>query len=49
MANRIDAGTVVNHDHSRHADVLTKDSAIVAIGANLEASAGAEVTHGDGR
>ena len=33
MTKLIRGGTVVNHDHSRHADVLTKDGAIVAIGA----------------
>jgi len=48
MTKLIRGGTVVNHDHSRHADVLTKDGAIVAIGANLEASAGAEVIDAGG-
>ena len=38
----IRGGTIVNHDHSRRADVLVCDDVIAAIGTNLEAPAGAE-------
>ena len=42
MTKLIRGGTVVNHDASRRADVLIRDGVIAAIGANLEAPAGAE-------
>ena len=42
MTKLIRGGTVVNHDHSQRADVLVRDGVIAAIGANLEAPAGAE-------
>ena len=41
MTKLIRGGTVVNHDHSRRADVLVSDGVIVAIGANLDLPAGA--------
>src|SRR5579863_8755900 len=42
MTKLIRGGTVVNHDASRRADILVRDGVIAAIGANLEAPAGAE-------
>jgi dihydropyrimidinase len=48
MTKLIRGGTVVNHDHSRRADVLIKDGVIAAIGDNLEAPAGAEVIDAGG-
>jgi dihydropyrimidinase len=48
MTKLIRGGTVVNHDHSRRADVLIKDGAIVAVGENLEAPAGTEVIDAGG-
>jgi dihydropyrimidinase len=48
MTKLIRGGTVVNHDHSRRADVLIKDGVVVAIGENLEAPAGAEVIDAGG-
>ena len=39
----IRGGTVVNHDHSRRADVLIDGETIVAVGASLAAPAGTEV------
>jgi dihydropyrimidinase len=48
MIKLIRGGTVVNHDHSRRADVLIKDGVVVAIGENLEAPAGAEVIDAGG-
>ena len=47
MTKLIRGGTVVNHDHSR-APRFLRDGAIVAIGANLEAPAGAEVIDAGG-
>lgn len=44
----IRGGTVVNHDHSRRADVLIDDGAIVAIAPQLDAPAGAEVIDAGG-
>jgi len=43
MAILIRGGTVVNHDHSRRADVLVDGATIKAIGEKLNAPAGAEV------
>ena len=48
MMKLIRGGTIVNHDASRRADVLVRDDAIVAIGANLEAPAGAEIVDAGG-
>jgi imidazolonepropionase-like amidohydrolase len=48
MTKLIRGGTVVNHDHSRRADVLIKDGVVVAIGENLEAPPGAEVIDAGG-
>lgn len=48
MATLIRGGTVVNHDHSRRADVLIEDETIVAIGAKLDAPTGAEVIDAGG-
>jgi dihydroorotase-like cyclic amidohydrolase len=42
MTKLIRGGTIVNHDHSQRADVLVRDGRVIAIGANLEAPAGAE-------
>jgi hypothetical protein len=39
----IRGGTVVNHDHSRRADVLVDGETIVAIGSPLDAPSGAGV------
>ena len=39
----IRGGTVVNHDHSRRADVLIDGETIVAVGASLDAPAGSEI------
>jgi len=48
MTKLIRGGTVVNHDNSRRADVLVDGSAIVAVGASLQAPAGAEVIDAGG-
>jgi dihydropyrimidinase len=48
MTKLIRGGTVVNHDNSRRADVLVDGGAIVAVGANLQAPAGAEVIDAGG-
>ena len=44
----IRGGTVINHDHSRRADVLVVDDKIAAIGTALEPPAGAEVVDAGG-
>jgi dihydropyrimidinase len=44
----IRGGTVVNHDHSRKADVIVDGGKIVAVGAGLAAPAGAEVIEAGG-
>src|SRR6202040_3465782 len=44
----IRGGTVVNHDHSRRADVLVEGATITAIGAKLDAPGGAEVIDAGG-
>jgi len=44
----IRGGTVVNHDHSKRADVLVDEGTIVAVGSGLEAPAGAEVIDAGG-
>ena len=48
MTKLIRGGTVVNHDHSRKADVLIHDGVIAAVGANLEAPAGAALIDAGG-
>ena len=48
MATLIRGGTVVNHDHSRRADVLIDGEKIIAIGTNLEAPKGADVIDAGG-
>jgi dihydropyrimidinase len=48
MTKLIRGGTVVNHDHSRRADILIKDGTIVAIGESLEAPSGADVIEAGG-
>ena len=48
MTILIRGGTVVNHDHSRRADVLVDGETIVAFGASLDAPAGAEVIDAGG-
>ncbi|WP_448953309.1 dihydropyrimidinase [Labrys neptuniae] len=44
----IRGGVVVNHDHSKPADVLIDGETIVAIGPKLSAPAGAEIIDADG-
>ena len=44
----IRGGTVVNHDHSRRADVLVDDGVIVAVGEGLDAPAGCETIDAGG-
>ncbi len=44
----IRGGTVVNHDHSRRADVLIDGETIVAIGTSLDAPTGAEIVDAGG-
>jgi dihydropyrimidinase len=44
----IRGGTIVNHDHSRRADVLTADGVIAAIGEGLEAPPGCEIIDAGG-
>src|SRR5580658_2544486 len=48
MTKLIRGGTIVNHDTSRRADILVRDGVIAAIGANLEAPAGAELIDAGG-
>jgi dihydropyrimidinase len=48
MTTLIRGGTVVNHDHSRRADVLVVDGTIAAIGQKLDAPAGTEVIDAGG-
>ncbi len=48
MSILIRGGTVVNHDHSRRADVLVEDHTIVAVDAGLDASAASEVIDAGG-
>ena len=44
----IRGGTVVNHDHSRRADVLIDGETIVAVGTSLDAPTGAEIIDAGG-
>src|SRR6476659_2311823 len=48
MSVLIRGGTVVNHDHSRRADVLIEGETIAAVGARLDAPKGAEVIDAGG-
>lgn len=48
MAILIRGGTVVNHDHSKRADVLIDGETIVAIGVKLDAPTGAQVIDAGG-
>lgn len=48
MAILIRGGTVVNHDHSRRADVLVEGETIRAVGEKLDAPAGTEVIDAGG-
>ena len=48
MAILIRGGTVVNHDHSRRADVLVVDDKIVGVDPALDAPAGAQVIDAGG-
>ncbi len=48
MAILIRGGTVVNHDHSRRADVLVDGETIVAVGPKLDVPAGAQVIDAGG-
>ncbi len=48
MTILIRGGTVVNHDHSRRADVLVDGETIVAFGPSLDTPAGAEVIDAGG-
>ncbi|MGY4500635.1 D-hydantoinase [Bradyrhizobium sp. GM24.11] len=48
MSFLIRGGTVVNHDHSRRADVLIEDDTIVAVGASIDAPTGAEIIDAGG-
>ena len=44
----IRGGTVVNHDHSRRADVLIDGATVVAIGRSLDAPTGCEIIDAGG-
>ena len=48
MTILIRGGTVVNHDHSSRADLLVDGETIVAIGAAIDAPAGAEIIDAGG-
>ena len=48
MSIFIRGGTVVNHDHSRRADVLIEGERIAAVGEKLDAPAGAEIIDAGG-
>jgi dihydropyrimidinase len=48
MSVLVRGGTVVNHDHSRRADVLVEDTTIVAVGERLDPPAGADVIDAGG-
>jgi dihydropyrimidinase len=48
MTTLIRGGTVVNHDHSAHADVLVADGSIAAVGKDIAAPAGAQVIDAGG-
>jgi dihydropyrimidinase len=48
MTILIRGGTVVNHDHSKRADVLIEGERIVAVGEKLDAPAGAEIIDAGG-
>jgi len=48
MSILIRGGTVINHDHSRRADVLVDGDTVAAIGPSIEAPAGAELIDAGG-
>ncbi|HTV27166.1 MAG TPA: amidohydrolase family protein, partial [Xanthobacteraceae bacterium] len=48
MMKLIRGGTVINHDHSKRADILVRDGTIAALGANLEAPTGTEIIDAGG-
>lgn len=48
MSILIRGGTVVNHDHSKRADVLIEDGKIVSIGQGLQAPKGVQIIDADG-
>ena len=48
MAVLVRGGTIVNHDHSRRADVLIVDGEIAAVGPDLDLPAGAQVIDAGG-
>src|SRR5918997_1661191 len=48
MATLIRGGTVVNHDHSRRADLLVEDGTVKAVGKKLDLPAGAETIDAGG-
>lgn len=48
MSLLIRGGTIVNHDHSRRADVLIKEGTIAAVGAAIAAPTGAEIIDAGG-
>ena len=48
MAVLVRGGTIVNHDHSRRADVLIVDGEIVAVGPDLDKPSGGQVIDAGG-
>ena len=48
MSILIRGGTVINHDHSRRADVLIEGGTIAAVAASIEPSDGAEIVDAGG-
>jgi dihydropyrimidinase len=48
MAILIRGGTVINHDHSRRADVLIDGETIAAVGASIDPPSGAEIIDAGG-
>src|SRR5882724_11570488 len=48
MSLLIHGGTVVNHDHSRRADVLVDGGIIAAIGTSIDAPSGVEIIDAGG-
>lgn len=48
MSLLIRGGTIVNHDHSRRADVLIEEGTIAAVGAAIAAPTGAEIIDAGG-
>ena len=48
MSILIRGGTVINHDHSKRADVLVDGETIAAVGASIDPPSGAEVIDAGG-